>query len=115
MSEDGALAQAAFDAKRRLEDRCDATGVTVEIDGVCYSVRDWSVRGLALEGYAQAQTRGDRLRATVTAPELDDTEVAFETGLFVVRHSDEDKVLAAVYVDYGREAAVLLDRLFPFD
>ena len=109
------MAQAAFDVKRRLEDRCDGAGVTASIDGVAYAVKDWSVRGIAIEGYPSPHERGDRLRATVVAPELDGQEVTFETGLFVVRYSEEESVLAAVYIDYGPEAAILLDRLFPFD
>ncbi len=106
--------QQAFDTKRRLEDRFPAEGASAVVNGVTYKLQDWSVRGLALTGYKIAHERGERLRAIIKIPKSYGGG-GFETGLFVVRGDPDIGLLAAVYVDYAREAAVTLDRLFPPD
>ena len=104
--------QNAQEIARRMEDRETAEGVIAVIDGKSYEVLDWSARGLALSGFQSPKERGDRLRAAIhTAVEGMDT--SFDTGLFVVRADPESATMAAVFVDYDRDAALLLDRIFP--
>ena len=96
--------QQANDAARRLEERFSAEGVTAEIDGKTYTLRDWSVRGFALADYDREHERGTRLRTTVHMSG-DAGEGAFQSGLFVVRADPASGTLAAVFIDYGRETA----------
>jgi hypothetical protein len=104
--------QQANDAARRLEERFSADGVTAEIDGTVCTLRDWSARGFALADYDREHERGTRLRTTVRITD-EAGDRTFEAGLFVVSADPETGTLAAVFVDYGRETALILDAVFP--
>ena len=95
----------------RLEDRFEAPDATAKIDGQEYSLRDWSARGLSLNDFAHPCERGDKLHGSVHY-RLGDQEKSFETGLYVVRMDPEENTLAAVFVDYDRQAALSLDEIF---
>lgn len=95
----------------RLEDRIEAPDAVADIAGVHYHLNDWSARGLSLMDYDVPSKRGDRLRAIVKHKH-NGVEKRFETGLFVVRADLETTFLAAVFVDYDRDAAVAIDKIF---
>lgn len=94
-----------------MEDRFEAPDAVAVIDGVEYRLRDWSARGLSLLRYKTSHERGEKLRCIVSYM-LDGIEKYFETGLFVVRVDTTEQILAAVFVEYDRLAALRMDEIF---
>lgn len=105
------MTQNAFKAPGRMEDRFEEPEAVAVINGQEYKIRDWSARGLSVFGYQISHERGEKLRCSVNYM-LDGLAKSFEAGLYVVRVDVDEHVLAAVFIEYDRLAALRMDEIF---
>jgi hypothetical protein len=97
--------------ERRREDREDAAGGTIEIDGTTYPLVNWSYSGFLAKDYTGEHNSGDRAEVTVSVS-LDDGPFQFSSKAMLVRVDREGQKIVGAFVEMETATRVELARHF---
>lgn len=95
--------------ERRDGDRRPVKNGSVELDGVCYPLVNWSYSGFLARGYGGARQSRERVDVTLTF-DLDDGPFEFTTKVYLVQVDREGEQLVGSFVEMSPALRVEMAR-----